>query len=68
MTLLAMNDVVTGPDQMEQGFDLFNRIVYFRLYQQIMHAIGTGPPAAPEINTGDGSATQQVERLSASAV
>jgi hypothetical protein len=55
VTLLATTEVVTGPDEMLQGFDLFDRIVYFRLYQQIMHAIGAGLPAAPEIDAGVGA-------------
>lgn len=48
VTLVSMNDVVFGAGEMQDTFDHFDRIVYFRLYQKIMQAfeagqIGVGP-------------------------
>jgi hypothetical protein len=67
VTLLAMDEIVGGADEMHEGFDLFDRMVYFRLYQQIIHAVGAGVPAAPEIDGGGGTADQRVERVTADA-
>jgi len=42
VTLVSMNDVVHGEGEMQDSFDHFDRVVYFRLYQRIMEAIGVG--------------------------
>jgi hypothetical protein len=67
VTLLAMNELVAGSDEMQQGFDLFDRIVYFRVYQRIMHAIGAGLPGAPEIDASDGKTAQEAALVAARA-
>jgi FkbH-like protein len=40
VTLMSMNDIVHGAGDMQDSFDHFDRVVYFRLYQKIMQAIG----------------------------
>jgi len=52
VTLVSMNDVVHGEGEMQDSFDHFDRVVYFRLYQKIMEAVGvgqvfSGPAVAP---------------------
>jgi hypothetical protein len=37
---MSMNDIVHGAGDMQDSFDHFDRVVYFRLYQKIMQAIG----------------------------
>jgi hypothetical protein len=43
VNLLTMNELVGGAHEMQQGFDVFDRIVYARLYQRIMRVIGASP-------------------------
>jgi FkbH-like protein len=42
VTLVSMNDVVHDEGEMQDSFDHFDRVVYFRLYQKIMEAMGVG--------------------------
>ena len=53
VTLIAMNDVVRGSGEMQDAFDHFDRIVYFRTYQRIIEDLeaekqSPGPNAAAE--------------------
>jgi FkbH-like protein len=46
VTLVSMNDVVFGAGEMQDTFDHFDRVVYFRLYQKIMQAFEAGQVCA----------------------
>jgi hypothetical protein len=39
-----------------QGFDLFDRVVYFRLYQRIIETIAASAPPVPPIDAPSGAA------------
>jgi FkbH-like protein len=46
VTLVSMNDVVFGASEMQDTFDHFDRVVYFRLYQKIMQTLESGQGSA----------------------
>ena len=50
VTLVSMNDVVFGAAEMQDTFDHFDRVVYFRLYQKIMQTLESAQLlAGPEV-------------------
>ena len=51
VTLIEMNDVVAGPQDVQTEYDLFDRIVYFRLFQRIIGEIAAKPAGALQRTT-----------------
>jgi uncharacterized protein len=45
VTLLTVDEVVSGPDEVDTELDQFDRLVYFRLYERIMAELGATPAA-----------------------
>jgi len=46
VTLVAMNDLVAGTEDMQGAFDLFDRMVYYRIYRRILREL-SGDPSPP---------------------
>lgn len=61
VTLMAMNDVVRGKEEMQEAYDHFDRIVYYRMYRRIIEEIERGRRSAAPEETAAGPAAERTE-------
>jgi FkbH-like protein len=61
VSLLPMNELVNGKEELQQAFDLFDRIIYFRMYQWIRRELQIGADRGPAFEApGESSAMRSI--------